>query len=50
LNSLYQKQIKMSDKNGFFFLSSLLKNNFVAIAMKEFLNSNKKKIIQFFYQ
>jgi hypothetical protein len=40
----------MSDKNCFFFPSSLSKNNYVAKAMKEFLSSNKKKIIQFFYQ
>ena len=40
----------MSDKNRFFFPSSLVENNFVTMAMKGFLIVNKKKIIQFFYQ
>ena len=40
----------MSDKNCFFFPSSLLKNNYIAKAMKRFFAANKKKIIQFFYQ
>ncbi len=40
---VYQKHIKMSDKNCFFFPSSLIKNNYIATAMKGFLIANKKK-------
>jgi len=47
---LYQKHFKMSDKNCFFFPSSLFKNSSIAKAMKRFLNANKKKIFQFLYQ
>ena len=47
---LYQKHIKMSDINCFFFSSSSLKNSYVTKAMKRFFALNKKKIIQFIYQ
>jgi hypothetical protein len=47
---LYQKYIKMSDINCFFFSSSSLKNSSITMAMKRFFASNKKKIFQFIYQ
>lgn len=42
----------MSDKNCFLFPSSLLKNNYVAMAMKRFFASNKNPSTdgQFLYQ
>ncbi len=44
---LYQIHIKMSVKNRFFFPSSLVKNDFVAMVMKKKISLNKNKIIQF---